>query len=57
MRAAQYQAEHPGTVITCTEGIWRAWQSPGDCTGTLTCGYTEDELIGKLEAAEEPRGA
>jgi hypothetical protein len=52
-RAAEYQRDHPGTVICQVEGVVRAWKpEPGDpLSGELTWGRTEDELLAKLTAA------
>ena len=47
-RSAQYEAAHPGTVICCVEGTWRAWLPASGCGGTEYCARTEDELLDRL---------
>ena len=59
-RSAQYEAAHPGTVISRVEGTWRAWLPDvvvlGDdgrvvsasAAGEEYGGRTEDELLAKL---------
>lgn len=46
---AQYQAAHPGTVISRVDSIWRAWLPIGDNgDGIEKDGHTEAELLAKL---------
>ena len=46
-RLAEYQRDHPGTVICQVEGTWHAWV-PDGCGGAEAHGRTEEELLAKL---------
>ena len=46
-RAAEYERDHPGTVICQVEGTWHAWVPDGN-GGAEAHARTEEELLAKL---------